>query len=101
MAAIEDRPSTCRLPGLILASCLVLCISPGWANADQTPVSSTDQPQEPDRKPDFLFGAPRGSIALRGNWRFAAAGSDLFDFVTRELTIDKKDFNSAGISGDV
>ena len=71
------------------------------AAAEQTPVAAPGQPQEPDRKPDFLFGAPRGSIALRGSWRIAAAGSDLFDFVTRELTLDKSDFNSAGISGDV
>jgi hypothetical protein len=91
--------SACRRPGVILLACVASVASPALA-ADQTPVSS-GQPQEPDRKPDFLFGAPRGSIALRGNWRFATAGSDLFDFVTRELTIDKSDFNSAGVSGDV
>ena len=91
-----------RLPGLILAAILTTVGTPSAsAAADQTPVSSSGQPQEPDRKADFLFGAPRGSIALRGNWRFASAGSDLFDFVTRELTIDKNDFNSAGISGDL
>jgi hypothetical protein len=91
-----------RLPGLMLAALLAIVgILPAVAVADQTPVSSPGQPQEPNRKPDFLFGAPQRSIAFRGNWRFARAGSDLFDFVTRELTIDKNDFNSAGISGDV
>ena len=51
--------------------------------------------------PDFLFGAPHGSIGLRGTWTFATAGSDLYDFVTNELTVDKSDFNMPGIGFDV
>ena len=101
-AAMGHWYFACRLPILILtAGIITLGAFPASAAAEQTPVATPGQPQEPDRKPDFLFGAPHGSIALRGNWRFATAGSDLFDFVTRELTIDKSDFNSAGISGDV
>ena len=34
-----------------------------------------------------LFGRPHGQIGFRGTWTFAAAGSDLFDFVTRELEV--------------
>lgn len=71
------------------------------ARAEQTPVGVPGQVQEPARTPDFLFGAPRGSIALRGTWRFARAGSDLFDFVTRELTLEKGDFNSPGVGVDL
>jgi hypothetical protein len=67
---------------------------------DQNPSSSSTQ-QEPRRTADFLFGRPNGSIGLRGGFLFAAAGSDLFDFVTRQLTIEKKDFNSPGIGVDV
>ena len=37
---------------------------------------------------------------MRGDWVFAMAGSDIFDFVTRQLTIDKNDFNTAGFSVD-
>jgi hypothetical protein len=68
-----------------------------------TPVMAAGQPaaQEPRRTPDFLFGRPHGAIGLRGSWTFAAAGSDLFDFVTRELTIDRSDFNSPGFGGDL
>jgi hypothetical protein len=44
--------------------------------------------------PDFLFGRPHGSIGVRGSWLFARADSDLFDFVQRQLTVDKKDFNT-------
>jgi hypothetical protein len=32
---------------------------------------------------------------------FARAGSDLFDFVTSELTLDKQDFNAPGLGVDV
>jgi hypothetical protein len=49
---------------------------------------------------DFLFGPPHGSVAVRGTFTFANAGSDLYDFVTSELTIDKTDFNMPGIGFD-
>jgi hypothetical protein len=55
----------------------------------------------PDRRPDFLFGPPHGSIGVRGAWVFARAGSDLFDFVTRHLTIDRSDFNVPAFAADV
>jgi len=96
-----DRGSVRRLTSVVLAAVAMLGLSPSQATADQSPIASASQPQEPDRQPDFLFGRPRGSLAFRGHWRFATAGSDLFDFVTRELTIDKSDFNSAGVGGDV
>jgi hypothetical protein len=44
--------------------------------------------------PDFLFGRPEGSIGVRGSWVFARAGSDWYDFVTDQLTIDTKDFDA-------
>lgn len=42
----------------------------------------------------FLFGAPTGSVTLRGGWAFATARSDLFDFTTRNLTLNRGDFGS-------
>jgi len=51
--------------------------------------------------PDFLFGAPRASVGLRGSWLFARAGSDLFDFVEQTLTIDRKDFNAPTLAADL
>lgn len=50
--------------------------------------------------PDFLFGRPRGSLGVRGSWLFARAGSDLFDFLQQQLTVDKKDFNTPMIGFD-
>ena len=59
------------------------------------------QGQPPASPPDFLFGRPGGSIAVRGGWVFARSGSDLFDFVEEQLTVDKSDFNTATVAGDV
>ena len=60
------------------------------------------QPQAPPRpSPDFLFARPDGSIALRGSWLFARAGSDWYDFVTDQLTVDTKDFNAPGFGFDL
>ena len=74
---------------------LLLAIAPR-VGAAQSPVGQ----QEPNRRPDFLFGQPRGSLGLHGSWVFARSGSDLFDFVTRQLTLDKSDFSGPGIGAD-
>lgn len=56
--------------------------------------------QAPGR-PDFFFGRPRASVGIRGQWTFPRAGSDWFDFVTDELTLDRSDFRAAGVAGEV
>jgi hypothetical protein len=53
------------------------------------------------QNPDFLFGSPNGTVAVRMGWHYARAGSDLFTFVQDQLTLDKKDFNAPAISVDV
>jgi hypothetical protein len=62
---------------------------------------SAQQPDPARRRADFLFGRPKAAIALRGSWIFARAGSDLFDFVTEHLTLDKEDFNVPAIAADL
>src|SRR3954465_9242279 len=42
----------------------------------------------------FLFGAPSGSFTLRGGWAAASAHSDLFDFTTHNLRLNRGDFSS-------
>lgn len=42
----------------------------------------------------FLFQQPIGSIAVRGGYAHASASSDLFGFVTNELTLNRSDFSS-------
>lgn len=44
----------------------------------------------------FLFRQPIGSVAVRAGFQQASAGSDIFSFVTDELTLGRSDF--AGIS---
>ena len=71
----------------------------GAADAGQNPDPSANQPSRATS--DFLFGRPHGSIAARGTWVFARAGSDLFDFVQNQLTIDDGDFNAPAIGVDI
>ena len=51
--------------------------------------------------PDFLFGSPKGMVGFRSGWLFARADSELFSFVQRNLTLDRKDFNAPAIGVDV
>ena len=67
----------------------------GSANAQSGP--------EPRQRPtpDFLFGRPDGTIGIRGSFGSSRAGSDWYDFVTDQLTLERKDFKSAGFGTDV
>ena len=51
--------------------------------------------------PDFLFGQPHGMIAVRSGWVMARAGSDIYSFVEKQLTVNKKDFNSPTFAFDL
>ena len=51
--------------------------------------------------PDFLFGRTGGSIGVRGQWHVARADSEIFDFTSELLTLEKSDFNAPGIGVDV
>jgi len=51
--------------------------------------------------PDFLFASPNGMVGFRSGWVFASANSDLFTFVEKHLTVDRKDFNAPAIGVDV
>lgn len=48
----------------------------------------------------FLFGPPRASLALRMGYALPSAGSDLFDFVTDELSLRRRDFGSYAYGAD-
>jgi opacity protein-like surface antigen len=73
----------------LLAACITL-------------VSSAAQAQGPEASGNgFLFGAPKGSLSLRAGYAAASAGSDIFSFVTRELSLRRGDFSSFAVGGDV
>lgn len=67
------------------------------------PAIAQDPPprQYPGSSRDFLFGRPRGSVSVRGGWVLQRAGSDLYDFVADQLTLQKKDFNAPAIATEV
>ena len=82
----------------IAASLLLACWpSAARAGAGDDRTQASQAPPVVDRSADFLFGRPTKSLSVRGNWLFASAGSDLFDFVTDQLTVDKSDFNAPGV----
>jgi hypothetical protein len=49
----------------------------------------------------FLFKQPAGTVSFRTGFDRASAGSDLFAFTTTELTLDRGDFSSPTLAGDV
>jgi hypothetical protein len=49
----------------------------------------------------FLFRAPSGTIALRGGFDHASANSEVFKFVTDQLTVNRREFSSAALVFDV
>lgn len=51
--------------------------------------------------PDFQFRAPTISLTLKGGMFLPRAGSDVFDFTTEQLTLDRSDFRSPSGGGEV
>jgi hypothetical protein len=92
------RNAVC-LAGLV---CTSLLLSPfaGGAAAEQQQDQQTAA-RQPVRSADFMFGRPKATMGVRGSWIFASAGSDIFDFVTRHLTVDRSDFNAPAFAADL
>jgi len=84
--------------GLAAAAALVAVGAvPARAQAVQPPVSMTqDIPSA-----DFLFGRPRVSLGLRAGLAVPREGSDIFEFVQEQLTIDKGAFRGLAFDADV
>jgi hypothetical protein len=88
--------------GLLAGACaaLTLVAPPAFAQ-DTSPAAFTQTSSAAPSSPDFLLGRPRAMIGLRGNWHMASAGSDIFDFVTDQLTLEKKNFNTASLGAEL
>jgi hypothetical protein len=50
--------------------------------------------------PDFLFSRPRGSLGFRMGMGFPFANSGIFDLVTDQLTLEKRDFRTMSVGGE-
>ncbi len=82
----------------VLTPALVMSLLACPAQADE---QRSSPPPVQRTEPDFLFGRPDGSVAVRGSWLFARAGSDWYDFVTDRLTLEDKDFNAPALAVDL
>jgi len=91
-----------RFRGLLVsAGAALLLVSLPAPAAAQNPAPQPSGSFQAPANPDFLLGRPRVSLGVRGEWLFASAGSDIFDFVTEQLTIEKSSFNAPGIGAEV
>jgi outer membrane protein W len=88
MRSADYEADDVRIPGAAVLAALalaVLTLAPAVAHA-----------QAGGR--GYLFGAPRGSFTIRAGYDGAIANSDLFTFVTHELTLQKRDFAAPVLS---
>ncbi|MEW6320322.1 MAG: hypothetical protein AB1635_04455 [Acidobacteriota bacterium] len=91
--------------GRALHACLLLTA----LVAPTVPLHAADDPPAPAARsttqvrshPDFWFGRPRGFLGVRSSWIFQRAGSDLFDFVQRHLTLEDGAFDSPAFNVDL
>ncbi|HEX6163230.1 MAG TPA: hypothetical protein VFZ31_07690, partial [Vicinamibacterales bacterium] len=67
-----------------------------FAGGQDPSASSSTQASAPS--PDFMLGRPRGFIGVRGSLLVASANSDIYDFVTDILAIEKSDFNTGSFA---
>ena len=49
----------------------------------------------------YLFSEPNLTLKFESGYGFQKAGSDIFDFVIQEHTLDRRDFDSPYIGGEV
>lgn len=54
--------------------------------------------QSPD---GFLFKSPSVTLSFRGGYAVPNSGSEIFDFIQEQLTVEKNDFNSMTVAGEV
>lgn len=80
---------------LILLSCTVAFGSE--SNSERPNVAK----QASNQSPDFLFGRPQITIGIRGGWHRPHTDSEIFDFTTELLSLQKSDFSGPGIIVDV
>jgi hypothetical protein len=86
-----------RMLGLVF-SCMLLAPYPAISATEE----ETQETQETSSgRPDFLFGAPKFSFGVRGGLNAPSADSDIYEFVTDELTIERGDFRAPLISFDL
>ena len=82
----------------VSCAALLLLGSPAFAGEQDPSGSSSSQVSTSGAAPDFMLGRPRGTIGVRGSMLVASANSDIYDFVTDVLAIEKSDFNTGSFA---
>lgn len=83
-----------------VAAVMLSAAIPAVAAPDEQNAAQSTGSQAPP-SPDFMLGRPRGSLGVRGNFVFAAGGSDIYDFVTDQLTLEKSNFNAPAVGAEL
>jgi hypothetical protein len=94
MAVRRDPHRVVGLSGFCLALLLAVPNVSQARQPDDQGSGQTVRTQQPIGTPDFFLGRPRASLGLRGNWFMASAKSDIFEFVTEHLTLERSSFNT-------
>ena len=89
-----------RSRALIGALLALVCWLPLPASAQSTGDPGSRSPRvQPPPPSDFMLGRPRVYVGFDSGFLFANTGSDLYSFITDQLTIDKKAFNTRVLGG--
>jgi hypothetical protein len=64
-------------------------------------LSLADRAQAQGGGDGFLFRTPAGEVSFRGGFDRASAGSDIFAFTVKQLTLSRQDFSSPTFTTDV
>ena len=82
-----------------LVCCAVVAFVAAWPAPARA--QAPRQPAPAETAADFLFGAPRAWLGVRGSYLVPRASGQLFTFVRDQLTLDPADFRAGGLSGDL
>ena len=76
----------------------LLCWAPGQAAA-QPPRDGAGASVPAPPPSDFMLGQPRVFVTFDSGFLFANTGSDLYDFITDQLTLERSSFNTPVLGG--
>src|SRR6476661_1662368 len=86
---------------LVLIPVLLATVLLDTAGAADDATASQQSPPPISRTPDFLVGAPKARLGLRGSWVMPRGGGDLFSFVGDQLTFEPSDLRARGVVADL
>jgi len=96
------RRNTVRSCGISAClAALALLVFPPTAGAQTPAENSSTQSATASAPPDFMLGRPRATIGVRGSLFMASAGSDFFEFITEQLTLEKSSFRTGTFSTEL